>query len=470
MNDEDNVRNLQNAYGYYIDRKMWDDVTDLFMADGVLEIANIGIYDGVKSIRRALERNGPVGLKHGQLHDHLQLDMTVSVEPGGMEARARGLEFGMLGEADKKAAFMSLSVFENRYLKQDGIWRIREMRIFPIRKTDYHQGWAKSIVVDPAPARKFAPDRAVPPSDVMADNAIPVFFAPNPGTGKPARYPAGAGILAGNRLLPAPAPARPAPKSATSPGDMDARIKEAERKLAVSKAWDGTENISSAYGDYLDDLDYGELAKIFALKGAKQIPFVGFYVGRESIARREATSKQGEPRARTYLALHLRTQPVILVSSDGRSSSIRTRLFQPLSSLTQAQGFSGGMYSDQAILENGSWKLWNVAIDEHYFSSPNYQGGWSAAKDPDPVAARPGTIPSTGYPPDIPLTALGERQKGFQGGTGDPIVWPSILPMWFHYRNPVSGRVPEHFWPDCVTCTYAPYTSMRTYGYLLPPW
>src|ERR1043166_3858258 len=33
-NDEDKVRNLQNAYGYYMDRKMWDDVTDLFTSDG----------------------------------------------------------------------------------------------------------------------------------------------------------------------------------------------------------------------------------------------------------------------------------------------------------------------------------------------------------------------------------------------------------------------------------------------------
>ena len=30
LNDEDQVRNLQAAYNYYVDRKMWDDVTDLF--------------------------------------------------------------------------------------------------------------------------------------------------------------------------------------------------------------------------------------------------------------------------------------------------------------------------------------------------------------------------------------------------------------------------------------------------------
>ena len=30
LNDEDRVRNLQSAYGFYEDRKMWDDVVDLF--------------------------------------------------------------------------------------------------------------------------------------------------------------------------------------------------------------------------------------------------------------------------------------------------------------------------------------------------------------------------------------------------------------------------------------------------------
>jgi hypothetical protein len=32
MNDEDRIRSLQSAYGYYQDRKMWDDVVDLFAA------------------------------------------------------------------------------------------------------------------------------------------------------------------------------------------------------------------------------------------------------------------------------------------------------------------------------------------------------------------------------------------------------------------------------------------------------
>jgi hypothetical protein len=465
MNDEDKVRNLQNVYGYYMDRKMWDDVTDLFTADGALSIANVGVYDGPRSIRRALERSGPAGLKHGQLNELMQLDMAVAIEPGGIEARARGLELGMLGEADKGTAYYTLAVFENRYVKQNDIWRIREMRIFPLLKTDYAQGWAKSQVADPPPGKEHAPDRPALNSDAMTAGAIPLFFAPNPATGKPVTLPSGSKTVGHERLLAAPATHAHAAPS----GDLDTRIAEAERRLAVSKAWDGAENMSSAYGDYLDDLDFGGLAKLFARRGNKEIPFSGVYVGRESIARRDATSPPPGSRPRVMLPLHWRTQPVILVADDGRSASIRSRLFQPASSRTRAMGFGGGMYHDQAVLEDGVWKLWSVTIDEHYFSSPTYEGGWSSAKDPDPAARRRTAAQNEAYPPDIPLAKLGERERGFRGGTGDEIAWPTILPMWFHYKNPVSGRVPEHYSPDCITCTQYPETSMKNHGYLLPP-
>jgi len=44
-----------------------------------------------------------------------------------------------------------------------------------------------------------------------------------------------------------------------------------------------------------------------------------------------------------------------------------------------------------------------------------------------------------------------------------------ILPMWWGYKNPVSGRTPDLFLPDCVPCNYAPDMSMTKHGYLLPP-
>ncbi len=41
--------------------------------------------------------------------------------------------------------------------------------------------------------------------------------------------------------------------------------------------------------------------------------------------------------------------------------------------------------------------------------------------------------------------------------------------MWFSYLNPVSGRLPEHFQPDCAPCEHAPNLRLTAHGYLLPP-
>ena len=72
------------------------------------------------------------------------------------------------------------------------------------------------------------------------------------------------------------------------------------------------------------------------------------------------------------------------------------------------------------------------------------------------------------YRPDVPINELGVLQEHFRGGTGEPWDWPMILPMWWGYKNPVSGRQPELFLPDCVPCEYDPNMSMTNHGYLLP--
>jgi hypothetical protein len=234
----------------------------------------------------------------------------------------------LTGDADDDTAFYSLAVFTNLYVFEAGAWRILEMRLFPVMRTDYDEGWAKSVIVTPPPAEAQAPDRPVPEADRMTAGAVPAFFAANPVTGEAVQLPEPMHAVGTERLPTGPRAARVNPPT----GTFAERIAEAERKLAMSKAWDGAENVSAAYGDYLDDLDFGPLAAIFAVEGNKQIPFTGFYITRASIAARDqgrGTQTQTTPRPRTSLPLHLRTQPVIHVAADGRSAVIRTRLFQP---------------------------------------------------------------------------------------------------------------------------------------------
>ncbi len=470
LSAQDAVRNLQNAYGYYIDRKMWEDVTDLFTDDGVFEVGGVGVYDGPANIRLALERDGPQGLQRGQFNDHQQLSEIVAVSADGREAHIRGIDLGTLAEVNTGKAFWTVSVFSNRMVKgDDGKWRIHEMRIFPVFKSDYNLGWGKSRIIDQPPAAKFAPSRPLPAAD-KGENGVPAFLIGNPATGRPVSYPANATVVAKHWLLPARLERTAAPS-----GNTAARVAEAKRKLNLVRAYDGALNLLTAYGAYLDDAQWPELGSIFAQKGAKEVPYAGFYIGPERISRR---TSPGRPGPRLSLVLHGLIQPVILVAPDGRSASMRTRLFQLLSSGDPNRAIinSSTYPNNQAVLENGVWKLWSISIDEHYVDSAGYKLGWAKLAPPDrPVTPRPtgssrAISPAlAANPPDIWNKDLGEREEGFAGGPGEHLEWPDILPMWFNYKNPVSGRVPERYWPNCETCVLAPETSMDRHGYMLPP-
>ena len=452
LNDEDDVRNLQNIYGYYVDLRMWDDVVDLFTEDSVIEFGG-KLYKGKAGVRQAMELMGPAGLSHGVLNDHPLFDTIVKVSPGGQEAYARGTEIGMIGEADKEAAHWEVNVFRNRFIKQGGLWKIREMRITPVMKADYKTGWGNGGMLGAANPR------------------MPALLGPNPATGKP--------VATGKLAIVSAKPLTGSVKARLL--SSAASIPDLRRRYLRSLAFDGTENVSSAYGHYLDDFQWPGMSGIFAVKGNKQSPFAGYYFGRERIAG-AATAMYGktpDPSTvmRQRLAIHWRIQPVIHVSHDGRSTLLRTRLFHPntgkydpASGPNRVGTIQTGMYpNDQVVLEDGIWRLWTVTIDEPYMMMPNWQGGWSAAKPPPPGGGMRASPLLQRYPPDLLLTDLGKREEGFAGGTGKTINWPDILPMWFHYRNPVSGRQPGLYWPDCVPCELRPENRLISNGYQMPP-
>jgi hypothetical protein len=447
LNDEDRVRNLQSAYGFYADRKMWDDVVDLFATDSVVEIGGQGIWRGPEGVRRWLESIGPAGLTHGQLNDRGQNDVTVTISPGGNEAFARGIELGMLGEADQEKGWWEVATFRNRFVKEDGVWKIREMRRFPLMKTDIFQGWGKSRIGDPG-------------------LAMPAFLGVHPVTRKSVKAAGGGKMVAKIVLTGSIAPGKP----------VAIALDEARRRLARSAAWDGVANISATYGYYVDDSDAAGWAGVMASKGFKETPFQGYHIGRDRLIAARVKGKG--PDKQVGISYHWLLQPVVLVSDDGRSATGRFRLFQPRTGKTVgkagdffAASFWGGMYHDRYVLENGVWRIWELTLDEPYITPVAWKDGvWAKAKDPAPrPPGTPPRAPANNANVDISLKLLGKRQEHFAGGTGEPQQWPTILPMWFTYTNPVSGRVPELHQPDCVPCALHPELRLDQNGYQKPP-
>lgn len=426
LDDACDVENLQNIYGYYVDRKMWDDVADLFSKDGTLEMGSAGAYAGRKSIRRALERFGPQGLQEGELNDHLQIQMMVHVSPDGMTARARGDELVMSGKYGG-AGEWRLGVFENAYVKRDGTWRIQSMHVYPRFRADYDKGWAAGAKPARGISKEFPPDgRPSDPYGLFPEFHVPPFHYANPVTGRPPRYPDGAVLSTGVSAPESGPPGVPAMKETASGRELDEMAKEAERLLGRAIAYDACENLTSAYGYYIDDFLWDDFSDLFALDGWREAPFEGVYVGRERIRKSLKIQYPGAGgRSTGFFTCHQLIQPVIHVSEDGRSADIRVRLFQ-LSGPSGNNGFwMAGILEMKAQIENGIWKLKSMDLD--YTWTADYKGGW--VKGPMSFKLPSGTMKET-FPPDRPL----------RGPVDAP--FPKIADMPFHYVNPVSGRRP----------------------------
>lgn len=454
MNDEDKVLNLQNAYGYYVSRKMWDDSADLFAEDGVLEDADAGIWTGPKSIRRSYERFGPPGLKRGQLNNRLYFNETVTVSDDGAQARVRGTQFDLLGDYDSGKASWGLWVFDNRFVKgADGKWRIREMRSFPIMATDYYLGWHKSRLVTPAVTGAAAPDKPVPADDVgaLTDGAIPVFQDRNPVTGHAVALPKGVKTVGGGSLLGAPTVLA---KPQGLPAGVEAAIAEARRRLSLSVAYVGADNLSHALGYDIDDQKWNDLGKLMAKDGWRAKLAVAFCVGPEHTEGCETNYDGVAAMPRVFETTHWLVQPVIEVAADGQSARMRHYLIHFNTSADYGVGISDGMYPNNAAkLVDGVWKFDVAAPDQPYLESFSYAAGW-ARKIGDPTRIPPikqDIAPRADLPPDINRDTLKLRHHG-SIPPGDVLRWPDIKPMWFSYKNPVSGRVPPLYCPDLKTC------------------
>jgi hypothetical protein len=397
MEDEAAIQNLQHAYGYYLDRKMWDDVADLFADQGTMELGQEGVYVGKASIRRGLERFGAAGLHENELNDHAQLQTVVT--SFGTVGMAEGVELSMTGYNGRHAEW-SLGIFDNDYVKQDGVWAIRTAHVYARLISDYAKGWATNAEPTPTANKAYPPDR--PPT--LSYQAYPAAFRP------PSHSQ--------DRVI--------------APIDLEppATASELQRRLDGVIARDGAENVSNAYGYYIDEFQWDSTADLFAVDGAKELSYIGLYVGRERV--RKSLKLRYGPGGRTSsnMTLHQKTQPVTHVTADGRSARTRTRLFQMNSQPDRPGSYIAGIYENQLVREDGVWRIKFMDLD--YTWTASYADGWGKVRGGEATQFAPRELPAAfkAFPPDQPL----------RGVTVAP--YPGVAEMAFHYPNPVSGRPP----------------------------
>lgn len=163
LEDTQAIRKLQHAYGYYLDKCLYEETVALFADDCEVRFMG-GIWKGKKGARRLYVdtfqgfftdgKNGPVP---GFLLDHLQLQDIVDVAPGRTAAKARFRTLMQAGTHIDSDAPMARSareegrppsqwweggIYENHYVREDGVWKIKLLNYNPIWHADFDKGWA----------------------------------------------------------------------------------------------------------------------------------------------------------------------------------------------------------------------------------------------------------------------------------------------------------------------------------------
>ena len=199
------IHRLHHIYGYYMDYCRTDDVISLFAKNGEAVFLS-GVYRGHDSLRRLYGdflrqayTNGREGPIDGFIADHLLMQEVITIAADGQSARGRHRAYLMLGSHESRADKTPLpqqiyeaGLYENEYVREDGVWKISRLEYALQWQADYLKGWAYTRTnLPPAlecfPKDPLGPDyrldetRAVWP----ARSALPFHFD-NPVTVGPA--------------------------------------------------------------------------------------------------------------------------------------------------------------------------------------------------------------------------------------------------------------------------------------------
>ena len=180
------IKRLQRAYGYYLDKGLWEDLAQTF-AEDAKGAYPAGTFVGKASLRQHVWRNvgdGEIGLKDNRMYNHMVLQPVIHVASDGKTAKGRWRVLAMIGRLagpDGKGGSASWAggIYENEYVKENGVWKIKDLKYYSDFGMPYEGGVAKV-----APYKPPEPGAAPPPRrqmklahtpDAPRDQACPGF-------------------------------------------------------------------------------------------------------------------------------------------------------------------------------------------------------------------------------------------------------------------------------------------------------
>jgi hypothetical protein len=193
--DIEAIRKLQHAYCYYLEHWQEDQILALFShsPDVAVELNETGLYKGWEAVKKSfhfpVHYTGYGGEKTAPpefLHLIMPLAGIIDVDPDGKNAKARwySLFHGALYRGGKLRAMIGASIWENEYIKEDGVWKFKKLFFNNIFSSPWEDGWVKTPYLSNPPNQ----DRPAPGPDTHFATYPSGYIFPyhykNPVTGK----------------------------------------------------------------------------------------------------------------------------------------------------------------------------------------------------------------------------------------------------------------------------------------------
>jgi hypothetical protein len=160
VEDVQQIDKLENIYGYYLDNGQNEKIVKLFSDNPEsIEISDRGVFKGKEGVRKFFlgyishgQKNGDLQeIPHGRMVIHQQHQGVIDVAPDGRTAKGRWyLVMIQAWPVDgKPRSVLGHGVYENEFVKEDGVWKFRKMFMSLDFRSPIGEGWVDIPVVSP---------------------------------------------------------------------------------------------------------------------------------------------------------------------------------------------------------------------------------------------------------------------------------------------------------------------------------
>ena len=186
LQDIEDIKRLQKAYGFYLEHFMRDEIIDLF-ADRNDLVLN-GAEGGKEDLRKFFQNLADSSQNPEFLHQAMQLSGIVDVSPDGETAEGRWYALGAvaltMGGGVRPLSLNGIYTVE--YVKEKGKWKINKMKFHQVILASPTEGWVKKerIAADPPAGTRRGPAKPMDSQARYPSGYIVPFHYKHPVTGK----------------------------------------------------------------------------------------------------------------------------------------------------------------------------------------------------------------------------------------------------------------------------------------------